>query len=44
MRGVALGPVKVLCTHVGEFQGQEATVDGLGSRGGGVIEDFQREN
>jgi hypothetical protein len=28
----ALGPVKVLCTSIGECQGQEAGVGGLGSR------------
>jgi hypothetical protein len=32
MGGEALGPVKVLCPSVGEFQGQEAGVGGLVSR------------
>jgi hypothetical protein len=35
MGGEALGPVKVLCPNIGECQGQEAEVGGLG-RGGGV--------
>jgi hypothetical protein len=35
MGGEALGPVKVLCPSVGECQGQEAGVGGLGSRGRG---------
>jgi hypothetical protein len=34
MGGVALGLAKILCTSIGECQGQEAVVDGLGSRGG----------
>jgi hypothetical protein len=29
------GPVKVLCPSIGECQGQEAGVSGLGCRGGG---------
>jgi hypothetical protein len=33
MGGEALGPVKVLCPSIGEWQGQEAGVGGLGSRG-----------
>jgi hypothetical protein len=33
MGGEAFGPVKVLCPSIGEFQGQEAGVDGLVSRG-----------
>jgi hypothetical protein len=33
MGGEALGPVKVLCPSVGECQGQEVGVGGLGSRG-----------
>ena len=33
MGGDALGPVKVLCPSIGECQGQEAGVGGLGSRG-----------
>ena len=35
MGGEALGPEKALCPSVGECQGQEAGVGGLGSRGGG---------
>jgi hypothetical protein len=35
MGGEALGPVKVLCPSIGDCQGQEAGVGGLGSRGGG---------
>ena len=31
----ALGPVKVLCPSIGEYQGQEAGVGGLVSRGRG---------
>jgi hypothetical protein len=42
MGGEALGPVKVLCPSIGECQGQEAIVDGLGKGGG--IGDFQRGN
>jgi hypothetical protein len=34
MGGEALGPVKVLCSSIGECQGQKAGVGGLGSRGG----------
>jgi hypothetical protein len=30
--GEALGPVKALCPNVGECQGQEAGVGGLGNR------------
>ena len=33
MGGEALGLVKILCTSIGECQGQEAGVGGLGSRG-----------
>ena len=33
MGGKALGPLKVLCSRIGEFQGQEVVVGGLGSRG-----------
>jgi hypothetical protein len=32
MGGEALGLVKVLCHNIGECQGQEAGVGGLGSR------------
>jgi hypothetical protein len=35
MGGEVLGPVKVLCLSIGGFQGQEAGVGGLVSRGGG---------
>ena len=48
MAGKALGPVKVLCPSIGECQGQEAGMGGLGNRGEGRrregIEDFQRRN
>ena len=41
MEGLALGPVKVLCPSIGECQGQEAGVCGLGSTGRGErIGDF----
>jgi hypothetical protein len=33
MGGEALGPVKVPCSSIGECQGQEAGVSGLGRRG-----------
>jgi hypothetical protein len=33
MGGEALGPVKVLCPSIGDCQGQEAGVGGLGSKG-----------
>jgi hypothetical protein len=42
MGGEDLGPVKVLCPSIGECQGQEAGVGGLGSRGRGEGI-FQRE-
>ena len=35
MGGEALGPVKVLCPSRQEYQGQEAGVSGLGSKGRG---------
>jgi hypothetical protein len=35
MRGEALGPVKVLCLSVGEFEDREAGVGGLGEQGEG---------
>jgi hypothetical protein len=35
MGGETLGPVKVLCSSIGEYHGQEARVGGLGSRGRG---------
>ena len=43
--GEALGPVKVLCPSVGECQGQEVDMGGVGKRGRGKrIGDFQRGN
>ena len=43
--GEALGTVKLLCPSIGECQGQEEGVGGLGSRGVREgIEDFQRGN
>ena len=33
MGGEVLGPVKALCPSIGECQGQEVGVGGLGSRG-----------
>jgi hypothetical protein len=39
-----LGPVKVLCPSIGEYQGQEARVSRLRSRGRGRVWDFQRGN
>jgi hypothetical protein len=45
MLGEALGPVKVLCPIIGECQGQEAGMGGLGSRGRRErIGDFWRGN
>jgi hypothetical protein len=45
MGGEALGLLKILCPSIGECQGQEARVGGLGSRGMGEgIENFQRRN
>jgi hypothetical protein len=35
MGGEALGPVKVLCPSIGDYQSQEAGVGGLVSRGRG---------
>jgi hypothetical protein len=35
MGGETPGPVKVLCSSIGECQGQEAGVGGLGSKGEG---------
>jgi hypothetical protein len=35
MGGEALGPVKILCPSIGECQGQETGVSGLGVRGSG---------
>jgi hypothetical protein len=41
----ALGLVKVLCPSIGEGQGQETGVGGLGRKGRGEeIGDFQRGN
>jgi hypothetical protein len=41
----ALGPGKLLCHSIGECQGQEAGVGGLGSKGRGEeIGDFRRGN
>jgi hypothetical protein len=40
----ALGLVKILCPNIGECQGQEVGVGGLGSRGRKEgIEDFKEE-
>jgi hypothetical protein len=36
MGGEALGPVKVLCPSIGEYQGQEGGVGELGNRGRGL--------
>jgi hypothetical protein len=45
MGGEALGLAKIICPSIGECQGQEAEVDGLGSRGSGEgIGDFQIGN
>ena len=45
MGGKALGPVKVLCSSIGECLGQEAGVGRLENRGrGDRIGDFQRGN
>jgi hypothetical protein len=45
MGGEALGPVKVLCTNLGECQGLEEGVSGLVGRGMGEgIGDFWRGN
>jgi hypothetical protein len=44
MGGEALGPVKVLCPSIGEFQVQEAGMGGLVSKGRGCREeDFIRK-
>ena len=43
MGGEALGSVKVICSSIGECQGQEWEWEGLGGGGGGV-RDFQRGN
>ena len=46
MEGETLGFAKIICPRIGECQGQEAGVGGLGSRGRGGewIGDFQRGN
>jgi hypothetical protein len=45
MGGETLGLVKVLCPSIGECQGQEAEVGGLGSRGRGKgVGEFWRGN
>jgi len=45
MGGETLGLVKILCPSIGECQGLEAGVGGLGSRGRGKgIGDFRRGN
>jgi hypothetical protein len=45
MGGEALGPVKVRCLSIGEYQGQEVGAGGLVSRGRGERrEDFWRRN
>jgi hypothetical protein len=45
MGGEVLGPVKVLCTNIGECLGQEVGVGVLGNRGSGErIGDFWRRN
>jgi hypothetical protein len=44
MGGEAIGSVKVLSPSIGECQGQEAGVGGLGSKGGEGIGDFRRGN
>jgi hypothetical protein len=40
MRGEALGLVKILYPNIGEFQGQEVGVGGLGNRGKGGYRGF----
>jgi hypothetical protein len=45
MGGEAFGLVKGLCPSIGEYQGQETGMDGLGNRGREEgIWDFQRGN
>ena len=45
MEGEDLGLVKVLCPSIGEYQGQEVGVSGLGSRGRGEgLGDFWKGN
>ena len=43
-QGEALGPMKALCPSVGECQGQEVGVGGLGSRGRGGDRGFTEGN
>jgi hypothetical protein len=40
MGGETLGPVKVLCPSIGECQGLEVGVGGLGNREGGGDKSF----
>ena len=40
MEGEALGLVKIICPCIGECQGQEAGVGGLGSKVGGEYRAF----
>ena len=40
MEGEALGLVKIICPSIGEFEGQEVGLGGLGSRAGEGIRDF----
>jgi hypothetical protein len=35
VEGEALGPVKVICPSIGEYQGQKVGVGGLVAEGGG---------
>jgi hypothetical protein len=42
MGGEALGLVKALCPRIGECQGQEVGVGGLGSRGSGRDRGFSK--
>ena len=47
MGGEALGLAKIICPSIGEFQGQEAELGGLGSRavgGGGHRKLFREES
>jgi hypothetical protein len=43
MGGGALDLVKIICPSIGDCQGQEAGVGGLGSRAGEGYRDFLRE-
>jgi hypothetical protein len=42
MRGEVLGLVKILCPSIGECQGQEAGVGGLGAGEGGRNREFSK--